>query len=110
MSAERRPSLFAEYLRRLFAAGGAALVLALAVFAASPELHHWLHADAGPASDDECAVTLFASGVSIAPAAIPVPLPAMEWRVVSHREVEQSLSGRAALPASAGARAAPELS
>ena len=58
----------------------AALVFALTVFAASPELHAWLHsydapgthhahtvahpgADAAPDPDDDCAVVMFAQGV-----------------------------------------------
>jgi hypothetical protein len=45
------------------------LVLALAIFAASPDLHAWLHADVS-LTDDECAVALFAGGVA-APAAAP---------------------------------------
>jgi len=35
----------------------------LAVFAASPSIHHWLHADADHA-DHECAITLYAQGVT----------------------------------------------
>lgn len=60
-------------LRRLVAAGGAALVLALSIFAASPQAHAWLHrADHhGHAhhhhhegDEDSCAVVLFAAGLS----------------------------------------------
>ncbi|HEY5080157.1 MAG TPA: hypothetical protein VII43_09920 [Opitutaceae bacterium] len=64
-------------LSRIAAALGVALILALTVFAASPELHGWLHShDAGaqaaahdggrgqvPDDDDGCAVTLFAQGI-----------------------------------------------
>lgn len=57
-----RPMLPA-WPRRLFAAGGAALVLALSVLAASPQLHEWLHPDADH-SDHECAITLFHHGVT----------------------------------------------
>lgn len=66
----------AALLRRLVAAGGVALVLALSIFAASPQAHAWLHdaSHAGHAhhhhhhdeteADDACAVVLFAAGVS----------------------------------------------
>lgn len=67
---------FAEGLRRVLAGGCAALVLALSVFAASPAAHNWLHLDGDQnGSDDGCAVTLFAGGVSLAPSGIAVPLP-----------------------------------
>lgn len=89
MSATRRT--FAEFLRRLGAAGGAALVLALAIFAASPELHHWLHSDASTASDDGCAVALFAGGVSVPLGAIAVVPPAAEWRETLHAPVVEIL-------------------
>jgi hypothetical protein len=85
----RQPKPPAGFLRRLIAAGCAALVLALAVFAASPVAHTWLHdatrapaaPDHGPGSEHpvadaehNCAIVLFAGGVtlSIAPA---MPLP-----------------------------------
>ena len=41
--------------------GTVALVLALAAAAASPQLHAWLHPDAGQA-DHECAITLYLHG------------------------------------------------
>lgn len=59
--------------RRLIAVGGAALVLLLAVTAASPALHALAHAHAtgheqpatpGTDSADTCAVVLFAQGVA----------------------------------------------
>jgi hypothetical protein len=73
-------------LHRMLAAGGAALVLALSILAASPQAHAWLHSadhhghahhhphhdDAG--SEDACAVVLFAAGVAL-PAALLVPMP-----------------------------------
>lgn len=50
-------------VRRLLAAGIAALVLVLGVLAASPRLHQWLHPDAGR-PDHECVITLFShSGI-----------------------------------------------
>ncbi len=72
--------LFAEFLRRLGAAGGAALVLALAVFAASPELHAWLHTTGGAPGDDGCAVVLFAHGVSAPLGVVAAAPPASAWR------------------------------
>ena len=65
-----RSSTVPDLLRRLGAAGVAALVLALSVFAASPTAHEWLHeCEHAPAteqsSEDACAVVLFASGVSM---------------------------------------------
>jgi len=64
MSALRR-FLVSDRLRRLFAASSAALVLALTIFAASPQAHHWLHVDNAIGADDGCAVVLFANGVSL---------------------------------------------
>lgn len=70
-----RRSPFAEMLRRLLAAGSAALVLALTVFAASPSAHGMLHDHDGAIhADDTCAVVLFAGGVSL-PLETPAPLP-----------------------------------
>ena len=69
----RQPSSF----HRITAVLGVALVLLLSVLAASPELHAWVHGpqeaaqhtgpDHAPVgdADHECAVTLFASGVSL---------------------------------------------
>lgn len=77
MSVPRTP--FADFLRRLLAAGSAALVLALTVFAASPELHDWLHKGTDTGTDDACAVVLFSGGVPVVfdvPAVVP---PAAEW-------------------------------
>ncbi len=65
----------AEFLRRLIAAGSAALVLTLAVFAASPVLHDRLHTATDTTHDDSCAVGLFAHGVSLPFDAIAAPLP-----------------------------------
>ena len=65
----RRHQPLAEFLRRLFAAGGVALVLLLAVLAASPAAHEWVHGHAESAAhtpdtdDDGCVVNLFAHGV-----------------------------------------------
>ena len=59
----------------------AALVLVLSVFAASPELHDWLHHGDAPTAGDHCAVVLFASGVSLAlDAPFVVPPSAVQHR------------------------------
>ena len=76
---------FLDLLRRLYAAGGIALVLALSVFAASPSLHDELHAATHTDHDDSCAVVLYAHGVSLpldAPAA-PLPAVALDVRAPS---------------------------
>lgn len=59
-----RRNALADLLRGLIAAGGAALVLGLTVFAASPELHDQLH-EGTQTSEESCPVTLFANGVSL---------------------------------------------
>ncbi|MCX6953449.1 MAG: hypothetical protein NTV51_14970 [Verrucomicrobia bacterium] len=74
---------FADFLRRLFAAGGAALVLALTVFAASPSLHHLLHSATDTAHDESCPVVLFAGGTDAPPAALTAPLPPVAWQAVT---------------------------
>lgn len=79
------PARFAS-LRRLIAAGCAALVLALTIFAASPVAHDWLHVDDDHAAahvDDGCAVVLFAAGVSLPLAPITAPLPGEAMHVGS---------------------------
>ena len=71
-----------ETLRRIMAVGCALLVFALGIFAASPTLHHQLHAGPHATSDDGCAVTLFASGVAVTlPVTAQPPAPA-EWGVL----------------------------
>ncbi len=65
---------------RLLAGGCAALVMLLAILAASPALHEWLHHDAGDA-DHECAVTLFQHGADAVVAAITVA--AVVWIAVA---------------------------
>ena len=65
-----------DFLHRFGAAGAAALVFALGLLSASPELHSLLHDTDG---DDGCAVVLFANGVSAPLGAIAVTPPAPEW-------------------------------
>jgi hypothetical protein len=88
MAVRAHPAL-ASSLRRMVAAGGAALVLALALLGASPVAHHWLHTEAGVCTgghghehhhkgttgeDPGCAVVLFAAGVTL-PVTAPALLP-----------------------------------
>ncbi len=82
MSPARRAS-FAEFFRRLYAAGGIALVFGLTVFAASPALHDLLHAATETAHDDACPVVLFAHGVDVPSAAITAPLPPVAHAVAA---------------------------
>ncbi len=108
-----------DWLRRSLAAAGAALVLALTVFAAGPAAHEWLHAAGsgcshahghdhgrgGDTGDDAgCAVVLFASGVDLPvepAAALPprlvaqgvTPVTAAEPWLVSPRYLRQPERG-----------------
>jgi len=65
--------------RRFLAAAGAAVVLLLAVLVASPSLHAWLHHGDAPDAD-QCAVVLFAAGVTLAVGAAAVLEPRIAWR------------------------------
>lgn len=67
-------------LRYFFAAGAAALIFSLGLFAASPSLHKQLHHGADAPADDDCAVVLFAGGVSVPMAAVAPTPPAADWR------------------------------
>ncbi len=53
----------AAALRRLIAAGAAALVLTLTILAASPEAHEHVHHDCHHDEEHTCAVVLFAHGI-----------------------------------------------
>jgi hypothetical protein len=64
----------------LIAAGCATLVLLLAILAADPSAHRWLHADSDH-EDHSCAVVLFAHGLTSALAEIILTLVA--WRLLS---------------------------
>jgi hypothetical protein len=77
---KHRPRVVPPLFSQLLAGGCAALVVLLAVLAASPGLHERLHHDAG-AADHECAITLFLHGVDEAVAAIAVA--AVVWMVVA---------------------------
>jgi len=79
-----RPALPpAEGIRRLLAAGAVALVLLLALLAANPELHRAIHGDHEAGHTDDCAVVLFAQGVtSPCDTAVLAATPA-EWSVIA---------------------------
>ena len=62
------------------AAGGAALVLLLAILAADPSAHRWLHADSDR-EDHSCAVVLFVHGLT--PALAEIVLTLVTWRLLS---------------------------
>jgi hypothetical protein len=64
-----RPRILDPFFR-LVAAGCAALVLALTVLAVCPSLHAWLHGEKQLDPDDDCAIVLFAQGLTPALAAI----------------------------------------
>lgn len=66
-------------LHRFIAAGAAALLLVLTFLAVSPRLHAALHAHdvatEATHADDGCVITLFAGGVTAAPAAVNLTAP-----------------------------------
>jgi hypothetical protein len=64
-----------DRLHRGLALACATLVFALTIFAASPIAHQWLHADDVAQGDHDCAVVLFASGVSLPVGPIHVTPP-----------------------------------
>ena len=74
-----RQSELVDILRRALAAGSAAMVFALGVFAASPALHEQLHVGSDSALDDGCAIVLFANGVSMPLAMTAPPPPVATW-------------------------------
>ena len=75
-----RHSQMGERLRRLLAAVCIVVVFALGLLAASPVLHDQLHHGQAPATDDGCAVVLFANGISVPLALIALPPAPVEWR------------------------------
>ncbi len=76
---------------RCFAVGAVVLTLLLTAAAASPALHLWLHGDTVPDASDSCAVVLFASGVTLATAAVAVAALPLVWRVVRVWNAEEIL-------------------
>ncbi len=67
-------------VRRFGAALGVALLLLLTVSAASPALHHWLHTDGVTDAADNCAVVLFASGITLAATTVALAARTVVWR------------------------------
>ena len=55
------------------------MVFALGLCAVSPLLHEQLHHGAHLSPDDDCAIVLFANGVSVPLAVVALPLPSSEW-------------------------------
>ena len=89
-----RSTTFTSYLHRLGAVGAAVLVLALTVFAASPELHEHVHDATHTHHDESCPIVLFASSVDApaAPLTAPAPLPTTRTLApVIAREISLSL-------------------
>jgi hypothetical protein len=81
MSVPLQPlTTFVPPLRRGLAVATAGLVLALTIFAATPRLHEWLHASTPDHAGDSCAVVLFATGVTLAAAAVEVAAPPLAAR------------------------------
>ena len=79
----------APLLRRFLAAMGVALVLLLGTATVTPTLHDWLHVDDGHEADHQCAVVLFASGVTFAAATIALTGPTLAWRAFSTPAVSE---------------------
>lgn len=112
LSVSRPTARLADPLRRALALGCAALVMALTIFAASPEAHGMLHGeDRCPvhgqdtaAADHTCAIVLFAGGVDLPvgplfvtpPTDVPAgvsPVTAAEVFLVSPRYLRQPERG-----------------
>ena len=85
MPARAQVQLPSGLVRRILAAGCAALVLALTIFSASPSAHELLHADdhQHAVAGDTCAVVMFASGVSLPVAPFPITPPSDLQQAVS---------------------------
>ena len=76
---------FTAFLHRLIAVGGAVLVLALTVFAASPALHEHLHDATHTHHDESCPIVLFASSADAPPAPLSAPIPPLATRLLAPR-------------------------
>jgi hypothetical protein len=63
----------------MLAAVCAALIFVLGLFAASPVLHGQLHHDTTSSTKDDCAIVLFANGISVPLTVIALPPPSPEW-------------------------------
>jgi hypothetical protein len=96
-----------DAFRRLFAAGCAALVLALGAMAANPALHALAHAGDAPCEQGDhrheslptdsagvthvCAVTLFAQGLALAAPISALPATPAIWHELIGTSVEEPL-------------------
>lgn len=74
---------FTAFLHRLIAVGGAVLVLALTVFAASPALHEHLHDATHTHHDESCPIVLFTSSADAPPAPLSAPIPPLPTRLLA---------------------------
>jgi len=83
------PEVSAPLFRRILAAMGVALLLLLTASAASPALHQWLHGESAHADSDNCAVVLFASGITLATAIIAIEALQISWEELRPRSVEE---------------------
>ena len=74
--------IYAPRLRGWVSALGVALVLMLATAKVTPALHEWLHLHGEGHHDaqHQCAVVLFATGVTLAAGALVLTAPALAWR------------------------------
>jgi hypothetical protein len=75
----RQLAFWPELLRRVGAAGCAALMLLLVTLAASPDLHERFHGASKVGNDEGCAVGLFANGVSLTGNTLAIPAPQSGW-------------------------------
>ncbi|MDF9831854.1 hypothetical protein M2103_000058 [Ereboglobus sp. PH5-5] len=82
----------APFFRRLFASGLCALVLAVGMLAASPQLHKMLHNDADQ-PDHTCVITDFAQGATLTAALDVPPANVIVWREVFFTAPEAPLFG-----------------
>jgi hypothetical protein len=73
----------APFFRRFIAAIGVGLVLMLATATVTPALHDWLHVEGDHETNHQCAVVLFADGVTLAAGAIAFTGSALAWRIFS---------------------------
>lgn len=80
----------ARFLHRFVAVGSIALVIALGVCSASPELHEKLHAGTTGHGEDHCAVALFSAGVSLGVGLLTVAPPQTKFSPVRADSVEQA--------------------
>ncbi len=86
-----RQSRNASVLRRVLAAGCAAVIFTLGLFAASPVLHGELHHDVTAPAGDGCAIVLFADGVAVPVMAVAPPPPSTDWQEPNYAAASEIL-------------------